>query len=169
MALHCSSNALHIPTLPGANITAIDVNLIQNYSGIGITQLYYGHPTVSVNDTTFCNVTVTYEHTNANDTVHVEIWLPIDNYNERIQAVGGGGWVAGRYPPAFTAMTGALAEGYATSTTDAGLTLQADMAPDSWALTADGSPNVHALEDFASISLQDQVCHDPQKLFAKPH
>lgn len=159
MEPNCSSSTLQAPNLPGASITAIDVNLVENYNGTGITQLYYGHPTVSVENASFCNVTITYEHVDANDSVHVEIWLPMDNYNGRIQAIGGGGWVAGRYSPSFNAMTGALGEGYATSTTDAGLILQADMAPDSWALTEDGSPNLHALEDLASVSLNDQVRH----------
>lgn len=117
-----------------------------------------GHPIVAVNNATFCNVTVVYEHIDANDTIHVETWLPMDNYNGRIQAFGGGGWVAGRFYITYGGMLGALGEGYATSTTDAGLLPQADGAPDRWALNPDGSPNVHALEDFASVSLHDQVC-----------
>ncbi|KAH6968153.1 Tannase/feruloyl esterase [Fusarium avenaceum] len=157
MALNCSANAFAVPTLPGANITAVDVNLVQNYSGISTSEDYIGHPIVSVNNATFCNVTVTYEHTDANDTIHVETWLPMDNYNGRIQAFGGGGWVAGRFFITYSGMVGALGEGYATSTTDAGLNPQAGGSPDLWALNADGSPNVHALEDLASISLHDQA------------
>lgn len=157
MALNCSLNALQVPALPGANITAFEVNLVQNYTGIATSKLYIGHPTVSVDNATFCNVTVSYEHIDGNDTVNVETWLPMDNYNGRIQASGGGGWVAGRFQITYASMMGALGEGYATSTTDAGL----GQTPDSWALTADGSPNVHALEDLASISLHDQVCQAP--------
>ncbi|KAJ6026615.1 Tannase/feruloyl esterase [Penicillium canescens] len=153
MALNCSLNALQVPALPGANITAFEVNLVQNYTGVATSKLYIGHPTVSVDNATFCNVTVSYEHIDGNDTVNVETWLPMDNYNGRIQASGGGGWVAGRFQITYASMMGALGEGYATSTTDAGL----GQTPDSWALTADGSPNVHALEDLASISLHDQA------------
>lgn len=163
MALNCSLNALQVPVLPGANITAFDVSLVQNYSGIANSQLYTGHPTVSVDNATFCNVTVAYEHIDENDTVYVEAWLPMDNYNGRIQASGGGGWVAGRFPISYTSMIGALGEGYATSTTDAGL----GMTPDSWALSADGSPNMHALKDLASVSLHDQVCQAPTPILRR--
>ncbi|KAM0342055.1 hypothetical protein ACHAPU_009783 [Fusarium lateritium] len=153
MAMNCSLKALQVPVLPGANITAFDVNLVQNYSGIATSKLYSGGPTVSVDNATFCKVTVAYEHIDVKETVHVETWLPMDNYNGRIQASGGGGWVAGRFQITYTAMIGALGEGYATSTTDAGL----GQSPESWALAEDGSPNVHALEDLASVSLHDQA------------
>jgi hypothetical protein len=167
MALDCSPNTFAVPTLQGANITAVDVNLVRNYSGTSTTQSYIGHPIVSVNNATFCNVTVVYEHIDANDTIHFETWLPMDNYNGRIQAFGGGGWVAGRFFVTYNGMVGALGEGYATSTTDAGLIPQADGSPDRWALNADGSPNVHALEDFASVSLHDQVCQHTTPIFRK--
>lgn len=167
MALNCSLHALQVPVLPGANITAFEVNLVQNYSGIAMTQLYTGHPTVSADNATFCNVTVAYEHIDANDTVHVETWLPMDNYNGRIQAYGGGGWVAGRFSITFNGMIGALGAGYAASTTDAGLILREDLTPESWALTVDGSPNMHALEDLASVSLHDQVCQAPTPMLRK--
>lgn len=153
----CSAGALSAPELFGAKVLAFEVNLVENYNGIAYSQLYYGHPTVKTEDASFCNVTVTYTHPGENDTVHVETWLPIGNFNGRLQAIGGGGWVAGRYPPSYTAMTGALAEGYATSTTDAGLTLQPDLGPDNWALLSEGNPNLYLLNNLAAVSLNDQV------------
>ncbi|UPK92504.1 hypothetical protein LCI18_003439 [Fusarium solani-melongenae] len=119
--------------------------------------LYYGHPTVKVENVNFCNITVTYTHPSQNDTIHFEIWLRLDNYNGRLQSVGGGGWIAGRYPPSYTAMSGAIGEGYATSTMDAGLKMQPDMQPDSWALTSEGNPNLYALNNLGSVSLNDQA------------
>lgn len=157
MALLCSSDALPVPDLLGVEVIGFDVNLVENYNGTANTHLYYGHPTVTVENASFCNVTVTYTHPGENDTVHVETWLPIGNFNGRLQAIGGGGWVAGRYPPSFSAMTGALAEGYATTTTDAGLPLQANYGPDEWALLSEGNPNYFLLNNFASVSLNDQV------------
>lgn len=56
-------------------------------------------------------------------TIHVKKWLPTDNYNGRLHAVGGGCWIAGRYSLAYTVMSGAVSEGYTTSMTDAGLYL----------------------------------------------
>ncbi|KPM36715.1 hypothetical protein AK830_g9867 [Neonectria ditissima] len=112
---------------------------------------------LQVEDLDFCNVTVTYMHPGQNDTIHVETWLPMDNYNGRLQAVGGGGWIAGRYPPSYTAMSGAVGEGYATSSTDAGLLMQADYGPDSWALISEGNPDLYLLNNFGSVSLNDQA------------
>ncbi|EEU43572.1 uncharacterized protein NECHADRAFT_45075 [Fusarium vanettenii 77-13-4] len=157
MASLCSPDALAAPKFLGGHVLNFDVNLVENYNSTAISMLYYGHPTVKVENVNFCNITVTYTHPGQNDTIHVETWLPLDNYNGRLQSVGGGGWVAGRYPPSYTAMGGAIGEGYATSTTDAGLKMQLDMGPDSWALESEGNPNLYALNNLGSVSLNDQA------------
>ncbi|KAK7427979.1 hypothetical protein QQZ08_005410 [Neonectria magnoliae] len=157
MALSCSPDAITAPIVFGAEILAFEANLVESYSATAYSSIYYGHPTVNVKNLDFCNVTVTYTHPGQNDTIYVETWLPIGNYNGRFQAIGGGGWVAGRYSPSYTAMGGAIGEGYATSTTDAGLVMQADYGPDSWALLSDGNPDLYSLNNFASVSLNDQA------------
>ncbi|KAF5970675.1 beta-lactamase [Fusarium coicis] len=124
----------------------------------GLPNLFwYSHPTSVAEGVNFCNVTVTYTHPGHNDTVHVETWLPIDNFNGRLQSIGGGGWVAGRYPPGYAAMSGEISEGYATSATDAGLQLQMDYGPDIWALISEGNPKLSLLHNFAAVSLGDQA------------
>ncbi|KAH8664775.1 Tannase/feruloyl esterase [Ilyonectria robusta] len=157
MALSCSPEALASPQLFGGHVISLEANLVENYNATAYGLLYYGHPTVTVKNLDFCNVTVTYTHPGQNDTIHVETWLPIDNYNGRLQSVGGGGWIAGRYSPSYTAMTGAVGEGYATSTTDAGLSMRDDLGPDNWALASEGNPNLYLLNNFGSVSLQDQA------------
>ncbi|KAH7131048.1 Tannase/feruloyl esterase [Dactylonectria macrodidyma] len=157
MALSCSTDTLAVPQLFGGKILSFEANLVEKYNATAYSQLYYGHSTVTAKNLDFCNVTVTYTHPGQNDTINVETWLPIDNYNGRLHAVGGGGWIAGRYSPSYTAMSGAVSEGYATSTTDAGLYEQADMKPDSWALTSEGNPNLYLLNNFGSVSLEDQA------------
>ncbi|KAM6529705.1 hypothetical protein FALCPG4_007833 [Fusarium falciforme] len=157
MASLCSPDALAAPKFFGGYVLNFDVNLVENYNSTAVSLLYYGHPTVKVENVSFCNITVTYTHPGQNDTIHVETWLPLDNYNGRLQSVGGGGWVAGRYPPSYTAMSGAIGEGYATSTTDAGLKMQPDMQPDIWALASEGNPNLYALNNLGSVSLHDQA------------
>jgi hypothetical protein len=157
MASLCSPDSLTAPKFFGGHVLNFDVNLVENYNSTAVSLLYYGHPTVKVENVSFCNITVAYTHPGQNDTIHVETWLPLDNYNGRLQSVGGGGWVAGRYPPSYTAMSGAIGEGYATSTTDAGLKMQPDMQPDSWALASEGNPNLYALNNLGSASLNDQV------------
>jgi feruloyl esterase len=63
----------------------------------------------------FCRVAATLKPT-ADSSVDIEVWLP-ENWNGKYQAVGGGGW-AGII--SYPAMATAIAEGYATSSTDTG-------------------------------------------------
>ncbi|KAI6764307.1 hypothetical protein HG530_008096 [Fusarium avenaceum] len=157
MALSCSVDAIAQPELFGSKVVGFEVNLVKNHNATAYSALYYGHPTTIAENVDFCNITVTYTHPSHDDEIHVETWLPMDNYNGRLQSIGGGGWVAGRYSPSYVGMSGAVAEGYATSTMDAGLTLQPDFGPDSWALVSEGNPNLHLLNQFGSVSLNEQV------------
>jgi len=49
--------------------------------------------------------------------IESEVWLPVENWNGKLQVVGNGGW-AGTI--SFPAMAAALKEGYATASTDTG-------------------------------------------------
>ncbi len=64
----------------------------------------------------FCRVAATLKPTTDSD-IKVEIWMPSSGWNGNYQAVGNGGWSGSiSYP----AMATALANGYATSSTDTG-------------------------------------------------
>lgn len=52
-------------------------------------------------------------------------------------------------------MNGALADGYATITTDAGL--GSAFEPSGWALNSPGNVNLYNLQNLASVSLEDEV------------
>jgi feruloyl esterase len=64
----------------------------------------------------FCRVTATLKPSSDSD-IKVEVWLPVDGWNGKFQAVGNGGW-AGVIP--YTSLAGAVAGGYASAGTDAG-------------------------------------------------
>ena len=93
--------------LPGSTITAAEAIAAGSYktapAGNGLQT------------PAFCRVAATLRPT-SDSSIDVEVWLP-DNWNGKYQAVGNGGW-AGAI--SFPAMAAALAEGYATSSTDTG-------------------------------------------------
>jgi pimeloyl-ACP methyl ester carboxylesterase len=91
----------------------------------------------------FCRVALTVD-----PAIDIELWLPTDQYNNRFQGVGGGGY-AGEIN--FGGVAEALRAGYATASTDTGH-VGHDL-DGSFALTADGALNMPLIEDFAARSL----------------
>jgi feruloyl esterase len=65
----------------------------------------------------FCRVAVTLTPT-ADSHIEMEVWMPAENWNNKYEAVGNGGW-AGSIQ-GFANMQTALREGYATSGNDTG-------------------------------------------------
>lgn len=148
------------PSLFGAEILNINADLVTNFSGIATANWRQVAPEVELNNATFCNVTVTYTHPGQDDTINVEAWLPTKNWKGRLQAQGGGGFAAGRVIIPYTAMIGALYDGYAGITTDAGVGTTGDPTP--WALKSPGNLNWPLLQNLAAISLNDMVRTNPQ-------
>lgn len=130
-------------------ILSLSANLVTNFSKSVNEAYFFNH--------TFCNVTVSYTHLGQDDHINVGAWLPVDTWNERMQAVGGGGWVTGgtSFFLSVSAMAGAIATGYATITTDAGLGIASDASP--WALLSPGNVNLYNLQNLASVSLYDEA------------
>lgn len=153
----CVPKTFNNPSVFGAEIRSIEANLVSNFS-TSVPDIYrFSQPTVELKNANFCNVTVSYTHPGQNDNIFVETWLPIDNWNGRLQALGGAGLIPGRFLTAYNGMYGALADGYATVTTDAGIPNNDSMEP--WALTSTGNINLYNLQNFGSVSLNDEVCY----------
>ncbi|KAL3442361.1 Tannase/feruloyl esterase [Aspergillus insuetus] len=112
-------------------------------------------PSSTVTNASFCNVTITYTHPGLHDTLTAEIWLPsgVESWNGRLQAVGGGGWTAGRFEPSYAEMAGLVYEGYVAATTDGGIV--PGTGPEVWGLVSEGNVNRVALENFGQRSLGD--------------
>ncbi|HYR84830.1 MAG TPA: tannase/feruloyl esterase family alpha/beta hydrolase [Terriglobia bacterium] len=66
----------------------------------------------------FCRVAATLKPSSDSD-IKIEVWMPADGWNGRLQSVGNGAW-AGTI--SYPAMATALAAGYATASTDTGHT-----------------------------------------------
>ncbi|OBT58782.1 hypothetical protein VE04_01151 [Pseudogymnoascus sp. 24MN13] len=153
----CAPSTFTFPDLFGAQILSINTNLVTNFS-TSIKDVYFAnHPSIAIENATFCNVTVSYTHPGQEDHINVGAYLPVGTWNERMQAVGGGGWVAGGHDffLSTAAMAGAMASGYATITTDAGLGAANDASP--WALLSPGNVNLYNLQNLASVSLNDEA------------
>ncbi|MEU6440810.1 tannase/feruloyl esterase family alpha/beta hydrolase [Streptomyces sp. NPDC047046] len=94
----------------------------------------------------FCDVTVTLTHPGQGDHAKVRVWLPAQKWNGRLQTLGGSAYAAGDYG---AGLAGAVKNGYAAATTDAGVSTYVDS---SWALDAQGKVNQTLLKNFASRS-----------------
>ena len=64
----------------------------------------------------FCRVTAVLKPS-SDSHIEMEVWLPIENWNGKFQAVGNGGWAG---VIGYAALASALREGYATASTDTG-------------------------------------------------
>jgi acetyl esterase/lipase len=119
LASLCTSSTFTPPSLFGAETLSINASLVTGYSTYVRDTYWHNHPSTVVTNATFCNVTVSYTHPGQGDYINVNIWLPpADDWNPRLMAVGGGGWVAGgtQFFLNKTAMSWAVGTGYATMT-----------------------------------------------------
>lgn len=152
-ASRCTSRVFDFPQLPGAIIIAIDAGKVDNFTAFSLSPGTSRSGTYRIG---FCNVTVTYTHPGWGDNIHVQVWLPLQDWNGRLQAFGGGGYSAG-FGSLY--LTQAVAGGYVAIDTDAGHDsgMVNAMSPAKWALTSPGNLNLYLLEDFASRSLEDMA------------
>lgn len=151
----CSQANIPIPSLYGAEFLSLEADLVSNFSRHLPIGAYLNHGDVNITDVDFCNVTLSYTHPGQNDLLTVQAWLPMDTWNGRLQAIGGGGWQAGLSYAASLSMQGAVGEGYVTITTDGGL--GSSMSPAEWGLLSPGNVNLFDLQNLASVSLNDMA------------
>ncbi|KAF2852401.1 tannase and feruloyl esterase [Plenodomus tracheiphilus IPT5] len=150
----CAPSALPFPIIPNTEFQTIQASLIQNFSTFIPLSNNPNSGDVHAQNLHFCNVTITHTHPGTNDKLTTKIFLPLQPpWNERLHAVGGGGWVAGLHPIIDDRMYAALASGYATMTTDGGV--PSTNIADDWALSRPGTVNLNTLQNFASVSIND--------------
>lgn len=141
----CSTSFIAIPSLPGGQILSLTAVAVTNYTSSTAAQ---GSSPLTIN---FCNVTVLYTHPGWNDTITVQVWLPLTGWNERLQGVGGGGYAGIQ---GFDSLSQAVADNYSAVGSDLGHAQNA-LSSASWSLDASGKVNLALLADFASIGLND--------------
>lgn len=152
-------------SLTGSHITSVLTNVVQNATFQFDQALRFDQPEIPTSYFDYCNVTIAYSHSEENDTIIIETLLPVQDFNERLIAVGGAGFVAGRGLLQQWQMLANIAEGYATVTTDAGLGTAT--SADSWALLSPGHVDIPKLQNLASVSLNDMVKIHEDDVFAE--
>ncbi|KAJ4290559.1 hypothetical protein N0V90_010776 [Kalmusia sp. IMI 367209] len=155
LANNCTAGAIPYPSIFGSTFTSTQTSLVENYSRFIPGYYNFGHGDIQANNMSFCNITLTHTHPGQRDSVTTQVWLPIQpEWNERLQAVGGGGWIAGLHAFTDLSMSAAIAQGYATVTMDGGVPSE---FPADWALLSPGNVDLFALQNFASVALHDGV------------
>lgn len=154
----CSQGSVSLPEFPDLDILSLEVTAHHDYT-FTPPSADFGESQDPITGLDFCNITVAYTHPGWNDKIVVTTYLPTKNeWNGRLMANGGGGFITGGLSMVQSTMIPGLAGGYAVTTTDGGHTsTAADAAPEtvSWALTSPGNVNWPLLVDFASVALHD--------------
>jgi hypothetical protein len=110
---HCNTSTISLAGLPGdIYVLSVETAVVRNLSQDLTGGSYPNHYDLSVKGVDFCNVTIGYTHPGHEDLVHVEAWLPLESedWNERIQVIGGAGWGPGRFDISYGGMAGAVFE-----------------------------------------------------------
>ncbi|OTB04462.1 hypothetical protein M426DRAFT_58716 [Hypoxylon sp. CI-4A] len=150
----CSTNSFQFPNINGTSPISITAAPIYNHTA---SSLPPGTMDLATYTISFCNVSVTYTHTDAHDAVNVQVWLPFsDSWNGRLQAVGGAGYSAS---VGSLYMTQAVGKGYIALDTDAGHLrgVEYSQTPETWALESPGNVNLQLLDNWGSTSLHEMA------------
>jgi feruloyl esterase len=103
-------NLEHVEVSIAANVTAGGLQLdLPGPFGAATNAALRGAPA-------FCRVALTARPT-SDSQIQIEVWLPAENWNGRLQSVGNGAW-AGSI--GYTALAEAVGNGYAAASTDTG-------------------------------------------------
>jgi hypothetical protein len=150
--LNCSSSSIPYPNIPGVQIRSVEAATARKGWQYITPGLNPNGPAISATSVNFCNVSITYTPLDTSRITTVQVWLPTEKWNERIQAIGGGGWAAGLNDVSFGGMTAAVIQGYATMTTNGG---HATSNPSDWVFSSPGVVDKKSFQHFATTSLND--------------
>ena len=148
----CSSQSIPYPSVPGAVIRSLDAIPARKAWQYIPPGLYANNGGVTATNLTYCNVTITYTPVDRVQKTTVQVLLPLEKWNGRMQGLGGGGWSAGLYDGGYPGMVAAVAQGYAAVATNGGWN---SSKPEDWALSSPGKVDMKGVEHFASTSLND--------------
>jgi hypothetical protein len=145
----CVPSTFTFPEILGAKLIDVAANEVHNYS---TTSILPGTDVPVTSAVDFCNATVTYTHPGWNDTISVSLWLPLEGWNGRLLALGGGGFAASF---GYVYQTAAVDKGFVAAATDSGHASGQEAAtdPSPWTVASPGNHNLPLIEDWASRTL----------------
>lgn len=150
---NCSAQAITFPEIFGATFLSVHASLVQNYPLVIPPEYQLNRKNRIERNLNFCSITLTHTRSGQNAASISKIWLPTQpEWNGRMKMVGGGGWVAGLDWFTDLTMSVAVADGYATVTTNGGVDSR---EPENWALLSPGNLDLLALQNFAYIAPKD--------------
>jgi hypothetical protein len=149
---NCSSSSIPYPTVAGAEIRSLEAATVNKGWQYITPGLNPNGPAVTATSVSFCNVTITYTPLGASRVTTVQVWLPTEKWNERIQGIGGGGWSAGLNEMSFGGMMAAVIQGYAAMSTNGGYT---SPNPIDWVFSSPGVIDKVSFQHYATTSLND--------------
>ncbi|KAH8674033.1 Tannase/feruloyl esterase [Xylariales sp. PMI_506] len=145
-SLRCDSS-IAIPSVPGGTVLSF-------HAREALRPSKPNHKPASDVAYPYCNVIVSYAHIGHNETINVQVVLPLTGWNGRFMGTGGGGWATGAFGESMYAP---LDQGFSAAATDGGHRMRVPGIVDTdWAFT-DGKPNLHSLQDFSSTALRDMT------------
>jgi feruloyl esterase len=66
----CSPNNIPYPIVFGAEILSLSAAVVSDYSGTSLEKYDYNHPTITYENTSFRNITISYTHPGENGMYH---------------------------------------------------------------------------------------------------
>lgn len=139
------------PTVPGVRVIDFTAHEYLNRSGIAVNE---STPAlIQVEGLAICELNVTLRHPGAPNDLFIQAWLPLEGWNGRFQAIGGGGWVAGM--PGSQNMALPIQAGWAAAITTGGEISSTDGQLSQDILSDTREIDFARLQDFASRSLHD--------------
>lgn len=142
------------PSIPGKEILSITTQEFHNHS-VGPDEFQPAYPGTS--NIYVCEVNVTLTHPGVNDTVLVQVWLPLSEqenvYNSRFVALGGGGFAAGVHGEGLAKLA---IQGFASASTDGGIP-GSSVNADNWGILPNGKTNLELLKNLATRAPHDVV------------
>lgn len=153
----CVAQAIQYPDLSESTIRSLTATPAYHAFEYIPPGAYPNNPGVIAANLNYCKVTVTYTPSYSDRITTVQVFLPQkDDWNGRMQGLGGGAWAAGLHETGISSMIAAVSEGFAAIGTDSGLG-GGEISPRYWAFKA-GQPGVvdkDQLRHWSYASLDD--------------